>query len=99
MEFNYTNSNIFGSRADTYHQNGASRELLELVHKQDGHQGVKQLIQSAPVTKTPQTNAPQTSPFNKKVAYQDRFESSEPAEDSLNFAKMAAFMAKSGGLA
>ncbi|MBN9415795.1 hypothetical protein ABS71_17690 [bacterium SCN 62-11] len=94
MEFNYTNNNIFGSRAETYHQNGASREMLELVHKQDGHKGVKELIQSAPVTKAPQTPA-----AGKKVSIEDRFESSQPAEETMSFAKMAAFMAGSKGLA
>ena len=85
------NNNIFGSRAETYFQNGASREMLELVYKQDGHKGVKALINTAQVSKQPQP----TPPAPKQHSYHDSFELSQPADGHVNFAKMAALVAGS----
>lgn len=83
------NKNIFGSRAQTYFQGGASLELLELVRRQEGHKGVKALIHSANVSKVPQSPAPQQHSF------EDRFEHSQPGNEHMSFAKMAALVAGS----
>ena len=96
MEIYCTNNDVFGSRGRVYLENGASPAAIEQGRLYNGHQGVKDIVNQANVTKQPQTpvSPSPSSPSPRNLqSFQDTFEQQPVAEETMSFAKMAAAMA------